>query len=242
MNRLAGYTYPRFPRNSERFTVKRLALAVSSAAVAVLALAGCSTTPAEEPTPTVTESATADPNAPKGFTITANGNPVATADGAVVVTGTMDGFQFFYAGTSPKLALTADGGAYNCSVQDGMDLASATAYAKGDLSAGTEAFMKEDNGNAFAVTLKDFTAAEEAHRFVQPAKGNGLLISCFGTSGATMLEAAWQWVYAHTDVITVDAASAGLIAGPSAPTTEDSTAPSTEESTAPESEETDSNQ
>jgi len=198
--------------------VQKLAIALTTAALAALALTGCSTTPPDDASQGGGSSTSkpADPNAPRGFVITATVNPSQTDTGETLGVGSGEGFEYIHSGAAPKLYMTALEGDYMCQVQDHITLEDATAYANGDLSEGKDDFLKEETGEAFAVTLKDRTAKGEAHRFIAPAKGTGLLVSCFGDKGETMIVKAWEWMAGNVEVAVVSAAEEGKIAAPSA--------------------------
>lgn len=197
--------------------MQKLAIALTTATIAVFALTGCSTTPPEDAAQNndSSTSATTDPNAPRGFIVTAPGTPSQTDTGEALTVGAGDGFDYIHAGVVPKLVLNAQSGGYVCQVQDNLDIDEATKFANGPLSEGQEAFLKEEDGNAFPVTLKDSIVKGEAHRFIAPKKGTGILVSCFGDQGATMIDKAWEWTSVNVKVAAVAAAEAGKIAGPS---------------------------
>lgn len=191
--------------------MRKIALAATTVALAALTLTGCSTNPGQDtlsttPTPTVNE------NTPRGYHITVSGTQSQTDTGSLLLVGAIDGFDFIHASESPRLSLNAEG--FTCQVQDAMTAADASAFAKSDLSAGVEFFLKEDSGNAYPVTLRDAFGTGEAHRFAEPAKGPGLLLSCFGDQDVAMLDKAWTWIAGNIDVVAVDAANAGKIQAP----------------------------
>lgn len=197
--------------------MQKLAIALTTATLAVFALTGCSTTPPEDTKPggDSSSSATVDANSPRGYVVTASSTPSQTDTGEVLAVGAGDGFDFIHAGNTPKLVLTAQAGEYVCQVQDHMSPEEATKFANGDLSEGKEDFLKEESGNAFTVTLKDSVLKGEAHRYIEPKKGTGLLVSCFGGQGISMVEKAWSWMSVNVEVAAVAAAEEGKIAGPS---------------------------
>lgn len=195
----------------------KLAIALTGATLAVLSLTGCSTTPSDDAKPSAeaSPSVTVDANSPRGYIVTAPVVPGQTDTGEALAVGAGDGFEYIHSGNEPKLVLTAQAGGYVCQVKDNMNLDDATAFVNGELSAGVEDFLKEEDGNAFTVTLKDNIAKGEAHRYIAPNKGTGILVSCFGDKGATMVDTAWSWIALNMKVAAVAAAVEGKIAGPS---------------------------
>jgi hypothetical protein len=184
--------------------------------MASLALTGCSTTPPTETNETTNPpvSKPADPNAPRGYVVVGSSTQSQTETGELLSIGAGDGFDFIHAGAEPKLYITSQANKYACQIQDHMSKSDATAFANGELSAGKEGFLKEETGEAFKVSLMDAVANGESHRFVAPAKGTGLLISCFGDKGASMADEAWEWVALNVKVAAVSAAEEGKIAAP----------------------------
>lgn len=196
--------------------MKKIAIALTSAALAAFVLTGCSTTPpADNTNETQPTSKPADPNAPRGYVVTASSTPSQTETGDILAIGAGNGFDFIHSSAEPKLFLTSQEGKYTCQVADHMSLADAKTFVNGELSEGKDDFLKEATGEAFAVKLLDKTAQGEAHRFISPATGTGLLVSCFGDQGAPMAEKAWEWIAGNVEVAVVTAAEEGKIASPS---------------------------
>lgn len=205
---------PHPPDSKERRPVRTAVTAISIAVLAALSLTGCSTTTTPEESPSASASPSQNATGPKGYLLTAPGNASQTANGEAIIVGSADGIEFIHSASLPKISLNSADGAMQCQVQDNMNESSAAAFAKGALGAGVDDFMKEDTGNAFPVKLRDFITTDEAHRFIEPAKGAGLLLSCFGPESNDSLAKAWVWVAANLDVAVVDSAAAGKIADP----------------------------
>lgn len=196
--------------------MRKLVILLASVAVASLALTGCSTTPPAENTdgtkPPVSKPV--DPNAPRGYVVIGSSTQSQTDAGDLLSIGAGDGFDFIHSGSEPKLYITSQANKYACQIQDRMNKADATKFANGELSEGKEGLLKEETGEAFKVSLMDSLSSGEAHRFISPAKGTGLLISCFGDKGASMVDEAWEWVALNVKVAAVSAAEEGKIAAP----------------------------
>lgn len=196
--------------------MRKLVVTLASVAVAALALTGCSTTPPADnvdgTNPPVSKPI--DPNAPRGYVVTGAANQSQTETGDILSIGAGDGFDFIHSGAEPKLYITSQADKYSCQIQDHMNSADATKFANGELAKSEDGLLKEETGEAFKVTLLDAVSKGEAHRFVSPLKGTGLLISCFGDKGASMASEAWAWVALNVKVAAVSAAEEGKIAAP----------------------------